>query len=66
MDSDKVLDSYADIPDRMLWKGAALVQIDNFKALAERLGLSWVPLRVSSPSLCLQPSRGRCATFPGN
>jgi hypothetical protein len=32
------LEEFASIDDRMLWKGAALKQIEEFKALAERLG----------------------------
>ena len=41
MSNGTTLGKFQNIPDRMLWKGAALRQIEEFKALAAGLGFPW-------------------------
>jgi hypothetical protein len=38
--NERAIESFAEIPDKMLWKKPALQQIEEFKALAERLHVS--------------------------
>lgn len=39
--SDMTLASFEEIPDQMLWEGAALAQIEQFRLFAEELGFPW-------------------------
>jgi len=41
MSNETTLSTFRDIPDRMLWKAAALQQIKGFRQFADSLGVPW-------------------------